>query len=297
MSRKTRNQCRGFTLIELLVVIAIIGILVALLVPAVQEVREAASRTQCANNLKQIGLALHGYHDVNHQFPPSSTSSKTGKHHSWVPFILPYLEQAGLSKKYNFNKNWYSPSNNKAVRTQLAIFQCPSQPLANVIDSTITPNAACGDYAATKGVSTHLVQLGFIRSTNLRGVMQKNQGTRMRQITDGTSNTIMVAEDAGRPVLYLAGGFDVPGYAFGGPWADNLNAFYLNGSSWDGTVIPGPCPMNCTNDREIYSFHDGGANVVFADGGVRYLGSSINIASLAALITRAGGESITGSDF
>ena len=297
MSRRTRNQSRpGFTLIELLVVIAIIAILIAFLVPAVQKVRAAASRAHCSNNLKQIGLALHSYHDAKRQFPPSDTSKKTGKQHSWVPFILPYLEQAPLARGYNFDRNWYSASNNKAVRTQLAIFQCPSAP-ANRTDSTITPNAACGDYAATKGVSSQLVQLGFIAPTNLRGVLVRNRGTRILEITDGTSNTILVAEDAGRPFLYLAGRSQPTGYAYGGPWADNLNAFYLNGSSSDGTVIPGPCPMNCTNDREIYSFHDSGANILFADGGVRYLHTSISIANLAALITRAGGETISGNDF
>src|SRR5262245_20176594 len=229
MNREKRSRQWGFTLIELLVVIAIIGILIALLLPAVQKVRETASRATCTNNLKQIGLALPGYHDVKLQFPPSDTS--TGKNHSWVPFILPYLEQDPLYKRYKFNKNWYAPSNRKVVATQLRIFQCPSVPDWNRVDSTFTPNAACIDYNATKGVSPDLVQIGLVRPTNLRGVMVKNQGTRMTQITDGTSNTIMVVEDASRPLLYNADKL-VAGYAPGGPWADELGAFYLNGSSF-----------------------------------------------------------------
>jgi prepilin-type N-terminal cleavage/methylation domain-containing protein/prepilin-type processing-associated H-X9-DG protein len=294
MSREKRRQ-RGFTLIELLVVIAIIGILIALLLPAVQKVREAAARTSCTNNLKQIGLALHDYHDARRQFPASNTNGPT-KRHSWVTFILPYLEQDTLYKRYHFNKNWFAPSNNKTVRAPLAIFRCPSVPATNLVDSTFTPNAACGDYAATKGVSPQLVLIGLVPPTDLRGVMLKNVGTRMTQIRDGTSNTIMVAEDASRPLLYQRGN-QVAGYAPGGPWSDTLGPFFLNGSSFDGTVTPGPCPMNCTNDREIYSFHDGGANVLLADGSVQFLRSSISIANLAALITRSGGEIISGADF
>jgi prepilin-type N-terminal cleavage/methylation domain-containing protein/prepilin-type processing-associated H-X9-DG protein len=293
--REKRNQRCGFTLIELLVVIAIIGILIALLLPAVQKVREAASRTSCTNNLKQIGLALHNYHDTNRNFPPSSTS-KPSKRHSWVAFVLPYFEQDPLYKRYNFAKNWYAPSNSKAVASQLTIFQCPSTPTTNRVDSTFTPNAACVDYNATRGVSPDLVRVGLVPSTDLKGVLTKNKGTRMGQITDGTSNTIIVAENAGRPLLYNAGN-QVPGYVVGGPWADETGPFYLNGSSADGTVTPGPCPMNCTNDKEVYSFHPDGANVLFADGSVHFIRSSITIANMAALITRSGGELISATDF
>jgi prepilin-type N-terminal cleavage/methylation domain-containing protein/prepilin-type processing-associated H-X9-DG protein len=294
MREKLSKRC-GFTLIELLVVIAIIGILIALLLPAVQKVREAASRTSCTNNLKQIGLALHNYHDTNRRFPPSSTS-KPAKRHAWIAFVLPYFEQETLQKRYNFAKNWYAASNNKAVRSQLTVFQCPSTPLANRVDSTYTPNAACVDYNATRGVSPDLVRVGLVSPTDLRGVLEKNKGTRMGQIKDGTSNTIIVAEDAGRPLLYNAGN-QVPGYVFGGPWADELGSFYLNGSSADGTVRPGPCAINCSNDKEIFGFHPEGANVVFADGSVHFLRSSISIANMAALITRSGGELNNSTDY
>jgi prepilin-type processing-associated H-X9-DG protein len=278
--------------VELLVVIAIIAVLIGLLAPAVQKIREAASRMSCSNNLKQIGLALHNYHDARRAFPPSSTSG-TGKRHSWIPFTLPYFEEDPLYKRYNFNKNWFAAGNAKAVAIQLRIFQCPSVPVPDRVDSTFSPNAACVDYNATKGVAPNLVQIGLAPPTDLRGVMVKNQNTRIAHITDGTSHTIMVAEDAGRPFLYNAGKLVPGGYAPGGPWADDFGPFFLNGSSADGTVVPGSCPMNCTNDKEIYSFHSQGANVLFADGSVQFIESSISIRTLAALITRSGGEVVS----
>jgi len=290
---KPRNR-RGFTLVELLVVIAIIGVLIGLLVPAVQKIREAASRMSCSNNLKQIGLALHNHHDAKGFFPPSSTSGP-GKRHSWIPFTLPYFEQDPLYKRYNFNKNWFTPGN-KAVASKLRIFQCPSVPVQDRVDSTFTLKASCVDYNATKGVSPDLVRIGMAPATDLRGVMVKNETTRIAQITDGTSSTIMVVEDAGRPLLYHAGKLVPGGYAAGGPWADEFGPFYLNGSSADGAVTPGSCAMNCTNDREIYSFHSQGANALFADGSVQFIKNYITIRVLAALITRSGGEVVSSAD-
>src|SRR6516162_5322815 len=110
MKFRANKKREAFTLVELLVVIAIIGVLIGLLVPAVQKIREAASRMSCSNNLKQIGLALHQYHDTKHFFPASSTSGP-GKRHSWVPFVLPYFEEEALQKQYNFTKNWFTPGN------------------------------------------------------------------------------------------------------------------------------------------------------------------------------------------
>ena len=294
MRERLSKRC-GFTLIELLVVIAIIGILIAMLLPAVQKIREAASRTQCANNLKQIGLALHNFHDARKFFPPASTTKP--KNHSWIPFVLPYLEQANLTRQYNFTRNWWAKSNSRAVRSQLGIFQCPTTPQPDRTDSTFTKKAACVDYNATRGVSPDLILIGLVPPGDLSGVLQKNVGTRMLQIKDGTSNTIIVAEMAGRPDLYFFGDILVPGYSPGGPWADPLGPFFLNGSSLDGTIQPGPCPLNCTNAKEIYSFHREGANVVFADGSVHFIRRSISIRNMAALITRSGGELVSPLDY
>ncbi len=279
----------GFTLIELLVVIGIIGVLLALLLPAVQKVREVANKTTCTNNLKQIGLALHNYHDGNGSFPPSNTSAPVNKKHSWITFVLPYIEQQNLFNLYNFDHNWYAVKNERAVRIQLKIFQCPSAP-ADRVDPNFPSLPACGDYNATSNVDPTLITLGLIPPTkNLEGVLVKNQNTRILDIRDGPAYTIMVAEDAGRPQLWNAGRA-VPGYANGGGWADSDGPFSLQGASFDGSMILGPCPMNCTNDNEIYSFHRQGANCLFADGHVQLIRADINIKTMAALITRAGNE-------
>jgi prepilin-type N-terminal cleavage/methylation domain-containing protein/prepilin-type processing-associated H-X9-DG protein len=286
----------AFTLIELLVVIAIIGVLVGLLVPAVQKVREAASRTACSNNLKQIGLGLHNYHDANKKFPPSNTASLKKKH-SWIPFILPYLEQDNLFQQYRFDKNWSSAKNKKAVSTPLRLFQCPATPVQDRVDGKFKSLPACVDYNAVEGVSPNLVLLGFVPPTlNLHGIMFKNSNTKLTDIWDGTSNTIMVGEDAGRPQVYLARHQPVAGYATGGAWADPKGPFTLNGSSYDGTVIYGPCGINCNNNNEFYSFHQGFAGALFADGHVQFLQDQISIRTLAALVTYLGEEPVSPPD-
>src|SRR5262245_10210713 len=291
MYKTSTRRSPGFTLVELLVVIAIIGTLMALLLPAVQKVREGAARTKCANNLKQIGAALHLYHDANGYFPPSDTKSSTKKH-SWVPLILPFIEQEALYNQYNFKKNWYNPANQPVVATQLTLFQCPSTPMQDRVDPNFA--SACGDYNAPMGVSPNLVAVGLIPpNDNLDGIMGRNRPTRMVSITDGTSSTILVAEDAGRPDLWNAGKRVPGGYANGGGWADSLGPFLLNGSSFDGTISTvGPCALNCTNDNEIYSFHPEGANLLFADVHVQLIRSGTDIRVMAALVTLAGGETI-----
>ena len=220
---------RGFTLIELLVVIAIIAVLIALLVPAVQKVREAADRTQCANNLKQLALALHNYENVYNAFPPGRTTAPP--EHSWVAFLLPYIEQDNVFKLYKFDVDWNNPGNYPAIQTQLAILNCPSTTPGERTDDTIASNPACGDYATIQHTIKDFVAIncfgiplhGNKEDARLLGALVKDQRTRIIDIIDGTSNTIMVAEDAGRPKLYIAGGGlgdpTIAGWMQGG-WAD-----------------------------------------------------------------------------
>jgi prepilin-type processing-associated H-X9-DG protein len=133
-------------------------------------------------------------------------------------------------------------------------------------------------------------------AANYQGVLTENDLTRLAEITDGASHTILVTEYAGRPTLWRAGR-PVPGtYAVPAAWVGG-NMIFGQGSSYDGTTQPGPCAINCTNDREVYSFHPGGANAVFADGSVHFLKASIDIRIFARLVTRAGGEVVSAGDF
>jgi prepilin-type N-terminal cleavage/methylation domain-containing protein/prepilin-type processing-associated H-X9-DG protein len=296
MIRFRRRPTAGFTLVELLVVIAIIGVLVGLLLPAVQKVREVAQRVSCSNNLKQIGLALHNYHNDRNFLPASTTNIPTRQ--SWVPYILPYIEQQPVYDLYNFNLNW-NDAGQTAIATPLKVFQCPACPMTDRYDTTYTnPQPACGDYGAIRGVSGLLITVGLIPPTpDLRGALLPNAKTQLTDITDGTSTTIMIGEDAGRPQLWNVGQM-VPGaYVPGGGWADPSSTFTINGSSYDGTnFFIGPCAISCTNNHEFYSFHTTGANALFADGSVHLLNSNTSIVTMAALATRSGGEVVSQVD-
>jgi prepilin-type N-terminal cleavage/methylation domain-containing protein/prepilin-type processing-associated H-X9-DG protein len=298
------SKRQGFTLIELLVVIAIIAVLIGLLLPAVQKVREAANRMKCANNLKQIGLALHGYHDAYGKFPPGVVNGPlpevgvmTDALNGNMPFLLPYLEQEALSRSYNWNASWFAPENQPGVSQQLKVVQCPSAEPNRVgdYDPTRTGIYADGDYAGFREVPQDLLDSGYVdRPAQPDSVLMVNAMCRLTDITDGTSQTILYSEDAGRPQLWHRGRRVVGTLIAGGPWAArNL----IWGVRTEEDPPPWPCAMNCTNDREVYSFHPAGANAVFADGSVHFLNAAMSIRILAALITRAGGEVVSATDF
>jgi hypothetical protein len=305
------------------VVIAIIAILLGLLLPAVQKVREAASRLKCANNLKQLGLAMHNHHDSMGTFPPpyvnyggSYLNSGFPFTHGWAPFLLPYVEQQPLYDLYRWDFPQYASENQPVEARQLRIFQCPSTPEQDRYYmggpfAYFGTKGACGDYTLTLGVNSALAQLGWVDAIgDYRGALTITPtpalgpsilstttcGTRLTDITDGTSHTILLTEDAGRPRLWQAGKAGPDQVVAGGPWDHFKGPIILQGSSFDGRTQPGPCALNCTNDGEVYAFHTGGAEAVYGDGSVHFLHVGMDIRIMARLITRAGGE-VVGDDF
>jgi prepilin-type N-terminal cleavage/methylation domain-containing protein/prepilin-type processing-associated H-X9-DG protein len=327
MARRICGHRSAFTLIELLVVIAIIAVLLALLLAAVQQVRETANRTACANNLKQIGLAIHSFENFHGRLPPGAAQGPfpeagipAATQHGWLQFLLPHLEQSALAAAYHWEVIWKDNLNLPVVQTQLKIVYCPTAE-ANRKETVFLNEGipvlalsrgpgevflrrngqrevACSDYAAVSGVSPELAASGLITPPgNLGGALSLNGMVRLTDILDGTSYTLLVVEDAGRPGLWRAGRLVPNANSRGGGWADFDNALTVDGFTPDGVTSPGPCAVNCTNYGEIYGLHRSGANAVFADGSVRHLRSTLNIRVGAALATRAGQEVVQDADF
>ena len=319
----------GFTLVELLVVITIIAMLVALLLPGIQSAREAARNSNCQNNLKQLGLACLNYERVHGGLPPASVfptflSNKASLSDSdrigWVWLVLPFLEQSNLADQFHFDRVWFDPSLQPLVTTRLSVMECPSDPIAGNIfngsdsdptsSSTVSFQAAAADYFATVSVNSNASQLGWTprqdetyTSANgavydYQGALQDDEISKMSKITDGTSNTMMLAEMSGRPKAYMTGSVLNPNvadktYGFGA-WAHN-NKHTVKTYSYDGQTSPGPCPINCSNQMGIYSFHPAGANAVFVDGSVHFLPKTIDLFVLFNLVARADGDTMPGN--
>jgi prepilin-type processing-associated H-X9-DG protein len=249
---------------------------------------------------------MHNYAGTYKGFPPSRTTGIVANapnypyQHSWSAALLPFIEQTATFNLYNYKANWFDAANYAAIRTPMAVFMCPATPPDGPrFDTNITAGPACGDYHAVNAIKNFVAincfgipGINSVDDPRIVGAMRRDAVTRFADITDGTSNTILVAEDAGRSPFYnkMRQMFDPVGKE--GGWADPNGAFSIDGSNANGTV-PGPCTMNCTNNSEIYSFHDGGANVVFADGSVHFLRESLDLCVLAALCTRAGSETNT----
>jgi type II secretory pathway pseudopilin PulG len=275
----------------LLVVIAIIGILVALLLPAVQMARESARRAACQSNLRQWGLAFHQHANLSKVFPWGfNRATPTG---TFVPPLLPYLEQANL--RYDTTRNWNDPANLIAIQSELPIMLCPSSPGEHRFDDAWPAQLpVAGDYTGTAGVNPGYCQMmgwPLYWPPENNGILI-DRNCPLASVTDGLSHTFLLLEDAGRPQLWRMGRL-ASGRSQNCGWGDPDYAIALDGSDtlFTGSgQAAGPCVMNCTNDNEAYSFHRGLCLSLLGDASVRTLYEGIDNRTFAALSTRASGE-------
>lgn len=318
---------RGFTLVELLVVIAIIGVLVALLLPAVQQSREAARRIQCGNNLRQIGIALHSYHDSNLVFPPAYLADTRHPQRdpqtfdgpsgfAWGALLLPNIEQAPLHGQFQFGRPCWDAANAAAARVRVPTFLCPSSSkLSGLVDvknasGTVLARFSRATYVANAGQEE---PWGFTLddySDLADGPLYRNSRTRMADVADGLSNTVFIGEHS--PILSSKTWVGVvPGAEV---CTDNPQRFPITACDGAATLVnvhSGPAsgeidpligfaPVHGPNDPlchvcQMYAEHPGGGNVLLGDSSVRFISQYIQHASWAALASRAKGDVV--SDF
>jgi len=305
--KSARRPRAGFTLVELLVVIAVIGILVALLLPAVQAAREAARRTQCTNNLKQIALALHNYHDSLEVFPPSSTSgfgagvwnypgsgpADPSIHlHSFASLLLPYLEQGNVAAQIDYNVSALDPVNRAVASQILPFYRCPSYAGKNYSDDPVYVSTVGYDKFAVRNyvVLGARTVVGLSGAMPADGVMFPGSRTGFRDVTDGTSSTIAFAETREeRSAVWIDG----TSAAVAARWTD-LSSPTFAGNTVSINYTPyfpgGVFPNSIGQDYGPSSFHPGGAQHAFVDGSVQFLSETMEVTVYDALATRAGGE-------
>jgi prepilin-type N-terminal cleavage/methylation domain-containing protein/prepilin-type processing-associated H-X9-DG protein len=362
-----RTRLTAFTLIELLIVIAIIAILIGLLLPAVQKIREAAALAQCKNNLKQVGLAIMNFDETYSFLPPGDVTDPTSApaqalglangtpYSACMAFLLPYIEQGQLAAGYDLKQPWFSVANSNkqtgVIQTPIKILKCPTTPPSSSqfdnfwqvpnysslgtnftsvysnnaghtgpnnnfngyatsppppylppTSTTSGPGSATSDYAALVSSNNFGVlgtQLGsWPTGANLPPVvLQSGKLTRITDVTDGMSNSILFVECAGRrgatDSSYYSGIVKQGTENTGGGWANNANGMNPAGAQFGitPTTTPrsftGPCVLNCTNVDSIYSFHNGGCNFLLGDGSVHFINQYITWQQMAPLMTRA----------
>jgi prepilin-type N-terminal cleavage/methylation domain-containing protein len=305
---------RGFTLIELLVVIAIIAVLIALLLPAVQQAREAARRSQCKNNLKQLGLAIHNYHDSHRTFPNGGfaeyySSVRYGNGLSWLVMILPYIDQAPLYNRFNFlGTNFGNPSSNLALTIQpIPAFLCPSGTKLFTASPSAEQSGGSPSYTmhyygvmgpwstitnASTGTAYPMDSKASTFSSNsyggmpISGMLGCNRTTRMRDVSDGTSNTLMVGEiswnanDGWRAWIR--------GCQSNGACAAMKGIHYpINSHRFNQT------PSANFNDFSFASMHTGGAHFLMGDGGVHFLSENMSMSVYAGMGSCNGSEIVS----
>jgi prepilin-type N-terminal cleavage/methylation domain-containing protein/prepilin-type processing-associated H-X9-DG protein len=303
-SPAARHRC-GFTLIELLVVIAIIAVLIGLLLPAVQKVREAAGRSSCANNLKQLGLGIHNYHDHNYHLPPGSVwvppgYDTGGTEATWITHTLLYIEQENLYRTGDFNRGFGHGApghpNNTITSTPLRLLQCPSDVAVEVV-SPYGSWWARGNYAANNGIGPMTETTGINVDDRPQGVFMLNSKDRLTDITDGTTHTAFVSEllnvpgEDGRGTMHYPEG---PLYQHNQTPNNPAPDWFRQG--WCVSVPRAPCvgTYSSWNPKSLIltarSRHPGGVNVLLGDGGVRFVADQVDLAAWRALSSPRGGE-------
>jgi len=348
LSKRVR---RGFTLVELLVVIAIIGILVALLLPAIQSAREAARRSQCQNHMKQICLATLNFENTRKYLPPSKwyeykpqpgSVIKRVVSHTTLSYVLPYIEETTLGSEFSLDMLWddtvkatnQSRSNHELNQTPVAVFRCPSAPqeratvnsagvsFANtaavdyrVCDAFAPPGTACTSHASGKCALEEMINppenkvkarpnsKGGYYSVlwNQSGLADpaNSQHAKLKQTTDGLSQSMMWFETGGAPLRYKLGAPDdnvstgsaATGETQGGSsWADADSWYVIHDRCGDSF-------FNCNNNEEIYSFHSGGAFFGFGDGAIHFVSTDISPETFVSLFTRDAGDIVQDFQF
>jgi prepilin-type N-terminal cleavage/methylation domain-containing protein len=318
------RRCRAFTLVELLVVIAIIGMLVALLLPAVQAARESSRRAKCQNNLRQWSLAMHNFTDVHNNFP--YFTQVIPNRQTWAPFVMPYLEQSNLVSAYDMRVHWYQGPNLAVTQIPLPVFSCASDRQKAMWTDQTNFVSARGNYLVCYGNLTFGSDTAVGEGRGIFGLTNvinagANQFTpyqcRFGQITDGTSNTLLMSEVIVARLDNNQGGAGVwqNGDFRGHIWHDATmsspshcpNIFMtINGpnstipdNALCGTIVNTDPNMPCVNlssatrVNSVRSRHPGGVNASTGDGAVRFFSNSINLTAWRALGTMDGGETVT----
>jgi len=293
VTKKPPAPCRyrAFTLVELLVVIAIIGVLVALLLPAIQASRESARRSNCASNLRQIGIGMLAYHDAHRAFTPGlvdrrDSNNPQGKQLAWSVFVLPFVEEQSIYNLFDRRFAYYSAQNRGAAGITIPLYRCPSTAFLCADRKGDTTGDINGNGQWDKGDNLAFTDYGGnwgfsgLGKPYMNGVLIYERPIGMSQITDGTSQTILVSEDTGR------------GASFDGQWANGENIFDQGGRINDRSL-----PQSLWANNEMWSDHPGGVNVLFCDASVHFLSEQLDLETLAALCTRAGDESLPATAY